>query len=126
MLKFLEMLSSDDERSAFQSVYEDNYLNMYYVAFNMLKDKPKAEGAVNNAFLKLAEAYPYYMSFSHSKMKNLCLLMTKQSAIDMIRKEKYIDNKIIDKYGKQIIPDREKIIESIASEEEIAVYKQVF
>lgn len=125
MLKFLEMLSSDDERSAFQSVYEDNYSNMYYVAFNMLKDKPRAEGAVNNAFLKLAESYPYYISYSPSKLRSICLLMVKQSVINMIRKEKYIDNNI-DKYDKSIIPNRKKVIESIISSEEKLIFKQVF
>lgn len=111
MLKFLEMLSSDDERSAFQSVYQDNYSNMYYVAFNMLKDKPRAEGAVNNAFLKLAESYPYYMSYSPSKLRSICLLIVKQSVINMIRKEKYIDNNI-DKYDKSIIPNKKRLLKA--------------
>lgn len=125
MLIFLEMLSSDEERISFQTVYEDNYLKMYYVALNMLKDKQRAEDAVHNAFLKLAESYSDYMLYSKEKMKSLCVLMTKQKVIDMIRKEKFMDLKDLNECEEEFISEEGKVIDSIIFEEEKSMLNQV-
>lgn len=121
MLIFLEMLNSDEERTSFQTVYEDNYLKMYYVALNMLKDKQRAEDAVHNAFLKLAESYSDYMLYSKEKMRSLCVLMTKQKAVDMLRKDKFMDLIDLNDYEEEFISEEGKVIDSIVLNEEKAM-----
>lgn len=117
MLIFLEMLDSDEERLSFQEVYEKNYMKMFYTALNMVKNGHMAEDAVHEAFLKLAEKYSEYVSYSEERMSSLCLIMTKQRVIDMLRKDKNIDLKDINDYDRELISE-EKVIDSIVLNEE--------
>lgn len=116
MLIFLEMLNSEEERLSFQEVYEKNYMKMFYAALNMVKNVHMAEDAVHEAFLKLAEKYPEYKTYSDDKMTSLCIVITKQRAVDMIRKDKKIDLKDINEYEDEFVSE-EKVIDSIVLKE---------
>lgn len=122
MLIFLEMLNSEEERLSFQEVYEKNYMKMFYAAYNMVKNGHMAEDAVHEAFLKLAEKYPEYKSYSDERMTSLCIVITKQRAVDMLRKDMKIDLKDFNDYEEELISE-EVVIDSIVLNERKATLR---
>lgn len=123
MLIFLEMLESDEERLSFQEVYKKNHMKMFYAAINMVNDRHMAEDAVHEAFLRLAVKYSKYKTYSDERMTSLCIIMTKQRMIDMLRKDRNVDLKDINDYEEEFISD-ETVIESIILNEERSALRQ--
>lgn len=122
MLIFLEMLESDEDRLSFQRIYERNYMKMYYAALNMSGDKHMAEDAVHEAFLKLAEKYSDYASYSDERMTGMCVVMAKQKLIDMYRKDEKLELVDIYDYEEEFVAE-EIVIDSIILNEEIETLK---
>lgn len=123
MLIFLEMLESEEERLSFQEVFRKNHMKMFYTALNMVNDRHMAEDAVHEAFLRLAEKYSEYKTYSEERMTSLCMVMTKQRMIDMLRKDKNVELKDINDYEEEFISD-ETVIESIILNEEKSSLRQ--
>lgn len=117
MFRFLEMFKNDEERLSFQKVYEKNCMKMYYAALNKAKNAHIAEDAVHEAFLKLAEKYPKYKTYSEDKMASLCIIMAKQKAVDMFRRDRKLTSYDI-KYYENELKTEEKVIDSILLNEE--------
>lgn len=74
--------------SKLEQVYLQNYNKMYYVAKKMLQSKEKAEDAVHDSFFHLAKNFERYEKLDENKMEALCITITKNKSIDIIRKEK--------------------------------------
>lgn len=78
MLIYLCMLDSEEEKSRFQTIYEENYLRMYHVAFGILKRQAEAEN------------FKKYSRISCSEMTGLCVTIVKHKAIDIWRREQHL------------------------------------
>ena len=55
MLIYLQMISSDTDKSAFEQIYNTYRGLMYHVAYARLHHTADAEDAVHHAFVKIAE-----------------------------------------------------------------------
>lgn len=87
LLYYCSLLETEEEKRSFEKIYEDNYLGMYHVAFQMLNSRERAEDAVHSAFLKLIEHFSKYSRLSCSKLASLCVIIVKNKAIDQIREQ---------------------------------------
>ena len=57
LLYYCSLLETEEEKRSFEKIYEDNYLGMYHVAFQMLKSRDRAEDAVHSAFFKAGRTF---------------------------------------------------------------------
>lgn len=104
---YLEVLETEAERLKFTEMYKAYHMKMYYKALEVLNDKAKAEDAVQNAFMKLAEDYKDYYTEPVEKMKSLCIIITQNKAIDIARKEKKIDFKSFEEIEEEVAATQE-------------------
>lgn len=71
-----------------EKLYNDNRQQMYWVAFNILKDEHLAEDAVQEAFVRMIENLEKFEFISAKKQKALMSIIVKHIAIDMKRADK--------------------------------------
>lgn len=83
--------------SKLEQVYLRNYNKMYYVAKKMLQSKEKAEDAVHESFFHLVKNFERYEKLDEHKMEALCITITKNKSIDIIRKEQKISEEDVEK-----------------------------
>ncbi|MBR6152027.1 MAG: sigma-70 family RNA polymerase sigma factor [Lachnospiraceae bacterium] len=88
--------NDEDTRDMFHQIYMENSKIMYCVAYGILKNKADAEDAVHAAFVSMAENFYEIKDIECSKIKGLCVLLSKHKAIDLIRKRKHFSNKGIE------------------------------
>ena len=98
MLIYLCALDSEEDKSRFQIIYEENYLRMYHVAFGILKRQAEAENAVHEAFLGIAENFKKYSRISCSEMTGLCVTIVKHKAIDIWRREQHLSEQELETF----------------------------
>lgn len=76
------------KQEEFDSFYR-NYRNlMFFSAKQILQDDFLAEDAVAEAFLKIYKNFNRWFQEDNTKAKNLAVLITKNCAIDIVRKNK--------------------------------------
>lgn len=88
MIYLLDMIDSADNLSKFQQIYEKYKNTMYYVAFDITKNSHDAEDIVQLSLLKLIDIL-YKIEeddISKPRCKNLMITITKNTAIDHLRK----------------------------------------
>ena len=54
---YLQMLDSPEDRSEFEKLYRTHRDLMYFIAYNVLRDHQRAEDAVSETFLRLAQCF---------------------------------------------------------------------
>ena len=77
----------------FQQIYEENYKQMYHVAFGILKSPAEAENAVQEAFFSIARNYRTYSGICGRKLTALCITIVRNKCIDEIRRQEHFDRK---------------------------------
>ena len=77
----------------FQQIYEENYKQMYHVAFGILKSPAEAENAVQEAFFSIARNYRTYSGICGRKLTALCITIVRNKCIDEIRRQEHFDGK---------------------------------
>lgn len=89
MLIFLSMLETDIERQQFLELYEQYGNAMLLVARRFFgQDYGLAEDAVQNAWAKVIENFPKIQSIPCKKRGAYLVIIVKNEAISMIRKQK--------------------------------------
>ena len=88
MLALLMMIEDEEERISFQILYENTYRKLIVVARGILHNEADAEEAVHDVYVKLAGNYKKYRDKTLGDMTRLCVIMTKNQCIDLIRKRK--------------------------------------
>lgn len=82
------MLETEEDKSKFERLYTKFKQDMYYVAFDILKNKEDAEDAVHQSFLKIAEKFTKISSISRNEIKAYIVIISRNTAINLYRKNK--------------------------------------
>jgi len=134
---YMSMFETEDERRSFAAFYEKVNLKCLYVAIAVTKDKTLAEDAVHEAFIKFISKKDEFSLLPCNKQESLIIIITKNKAIDILRKERKPTMDITDEHGDEIIADDfniEKDFETAESYKQLValikklpeIYKDVF
>lgn len=85
------ILINDDDREQFETVYNKYNRLMYKVAMNILHNHELAEDALSTAFLNISRIFSDISAFPQAKIKNYCIIVIKNAAIDILRHENKSD-----------------------------------
>ena len=89
---YLSIVETDEEREKVTFIYEKCYSFMYYMAKQYLGNNCDIEDVVHNSMLKIIENLDIINTTDEKRVKNLCGVIAKNKAIDLIRSKKNNDN----------------------------------
>ena len=91
MILLFDMIDNPDDLSKFQQIYEKYKNTMYYVAYDVTKNTYDAEDVVQISLIKLIDILYKIdkQDISKPRCKNLMITITKNTAIDFLRKSKH-------------------------------------
>lgn len=75
------------KQEAFECFYKKYKNLMFYAANQLLRDEFLAEDAVAEAFIKIYQNFDKWFGEDNTAAKNLAVRITKNCAIDMLRKD---------------------------------------
>lgn len=104
---YLVLIDREDDKRAFEFLYEENCGKMFTIAYNICKSEVLAEDAVADAFLGVAKTFSKFSSLDEEDKIPYLIRAVKNSALNVVRREKNT------KYNAPI--------ESLMSEEEPSV-----
>lgn len=84
----MTLIDDDDYREQFEKLYYKYNRIMYKVALDILQNHELAEDALSTAFLNISRNFSNISSFPSAKVKNYCIIVIKNAATDILRKEK--------------------------------------
>jgi RNA polymerase sigma-70 factor (ECF subfamily) len=115
MLLYLSIIETEEEKCKFVEVYEKYRYFMWYIANTTLQDKHLAEDAVQEAFLALTKHLDKIEEVNSTKTKNFLATIVKTKAIDIIRKQKGVE----EEYDEAIIVEQqEDLLEELVQKEQ--------
>jgi len=132
------MIADPQEQADFEQVYNDYNKACLHEALKYTGgNQILAEDALHNAVVKILIKYPEYLKDSCSKLKSSFVLIVRNEAIDLMRKEKLRGHEAIEDYSETIPSDDipfTEIFENNEAYEEIKacieklddIYKTVF
>lgn len=88
LLYYLSLIESQEDQSKFEKIYNSHRKLMLFVARRVLKEPQLAEDAVQNAFIKIIHNLNRIDDLNCHKTKHFIVIITKNAAIDLMRKEK--------------------------------------
>lgn len=92
MLAFLLLLDTQEERSEFETLYDNYHMMVYRAAYSVLKDEYLAQDAAQIAFLKIARKFDKVRSQNVLDEKAYIYRMAINAAKDMLDKEQQFMN----------------------------------
>lgn len=117
-LLFLLLLKTEDDRVAFQKIYEKSYRKLLYIAQGIIHNVHDAEEIVHDIYAKMADEFPYYSRFTVNQVIGIGVVMTRNACINKIRfRQKYPESSFEDE--KEFIDDGKNMLEDIVNEESI-------
>ena len=84
----MTLIEDDDDREEFERLYHKYNRIMYKVAMDILHNHELAEDALSTAFLNISKNFSDISSFPSAKIKNYCVIVIRNAATDILRKEK--------------------------------------
>ena len=84
----MTVIDNDDNREGFEILYHKYNRIMYKVAMDILHNHELAEDALSTAFLNISRNFSDISSFPSAKIKNYCVIVIRNAATDILRKEK--------------------------------------
>ena len=81
-------IGDDSDREQFEKLYHKYNRIMYKVAMDILHSHELAEDALSTAFLNISRNFSNISSFPPEKIKNYCVIVIRNAATDILRKEK--------------------------------------
>jgi len=81
-------IGDDGGREQFERLYYKYNRIMYKVAMDILHNHELAEDALSTAFLNISKNFSDISSFPSAKIKNYCVIVIRNAATDILRKEK--------------------------------------
>lgn len=100
MLIYLSLIDTEGDKYKFEEIYNSYKKTMFYVANDILRDNVQAEDVVHTSFIKIINNLDKIDEVHCNKTKGFIVTITRNTAIDIYRKNKREKEKI------------EKIIES--------------
>lgn len=76
----MHVIKKENNRKLIQTLYQNGKSELYYVAFDVLKDAVAAENVVYNCFRKLLERPHLYSQMSYEHFKRLAYILTRYLA----------------------------------------------
>lgn len=83
----MDMFDNEEDETKFDEIVEFYEKFMHHVANNILKDSINTEDAVQKSFLKIIKHIKKIEVVNSSKAKGFIFVITKNTAIDLYRKE---------------------------------------
>lgn len=118
MLTFYQsLIDSDQDKSFFEELYHQHRHTMFGVAFNCLKDHHLAEDAVHDAFLRILKHLDRIRDFECNKMRTYFVLIVKNIAIDMLRRQKHLEPDALEDFADVLSDSRQAPDEAFISQE---------
>lgn len=68
---YLQMLDSPENQSEFEKLYRTHRDLMYFIAYNVLHDHQRAEDAVSETFLRLAQCFSRVLEIGPAVYKRI-------------------------------------------------------
>jgi len=87
---YMSILETESEKLTFAKMYEETRYTCLFVAASITKNQELAEDAVHDAFVSAIKNKEKFFSLPCGKRKSLIVIITKNKAIDLMRKK---DNK---------------------------------
>lgn len=84
----MTVIDDDSDREEFEILYHKYNRIMYKVAMDILHNHELAEDALSTAFLNISKSFSDISSFPSAKIKNYCVIVIRNAATDILRKEK--------------------------------------
>ena len=88
LLIYLALIETESDKQKFIEIYDKYRFTMLHVAMGILEDQSMGEDAVHNAFLKVIKHLDKLEDVSCQKTKSWLVIIVKNCAIDLLRKEK--------------------------------------
>ncbi len=88
MLFYLSLLETEEDKSKFELIYYEYKNIMYNLAKIIIKNEAEAEDIVSDSFVKIIKTFKTIGEPVCNKTKNTVLIITRRTAIDLIRKKK--------------------------------------
>ena len=89
---YLSIVETEEDKKKVTFIYEKCYSFMYYMAKQYLGNDYDIEDVVHNSMLKIIENLDIIDTTDEKRVKNLCGVIAKNKAIDLIRSHKGKDN----------------------------------
>lgn len=109
MAVFLDILQTENEKSLFTKLYEQNETLMYHVAFSVLGDAALAEDVVHKAFIRVIERFDKVGDPQSKRTKNWLMTITKNLALDELRSRRIIQKQMNDIEAMERVPAADEI-----------------
>lgn len=123
MLELLLLLETREDQASFQKLYEGIYRRLIYVAKGILHNLLDAEDIVHDVFTKVAKDYQKYRGKTEKEMLSLCIVMTRNSCINMIHKrERHKETPI--EIKDELLGGENDPLEGIVKQENIATLER--
>ena len=91
LLLYLSLLESPQQQEALQTIYQKHYPAMMAAAQRYFpEDRTAAEDVVHNSFLRIIQNYSAISQVPQEKLPTYILIIVKNEAIDMQRKQKRV------------------------------------
>jgi len=117
LLIYLSLIETEPDKIKFIQIYEQYRYTMLHTAMQILKDQDLAEDAVHNACLKIIEQLNYFSDISCSKTKSLIVIITKNKAIDILRKEQGLSKTPFEDVEYSLHNDETNPLEAVINEQ---------
>lgn len=88
MLIYLALIETEEEKRKFERLYDNYKQTMYYAAYQILQDVHMSEDAVHQAFLRVIDHLDKIDEKDCHKTRGVLVIITKNIAIDIYRKNK--------------------------------------
>lgn len=117
MLLYLSLIDSPQGQITFTQIYEQYRYTMLHTAMEILHDQYQAEDAVHNAFLKVIEHLEKFYGLSCSQTRSLIVIISRNKAIDILRKNRGISSGSLEEYEDSLSIDDPDPLEMVVSRE---------
>jgi RNA polymerase sigma-70 factor, ECF subfamily len=99
MLQFyLSLLTSDADKSKFETLYENHRLAMLWTAQNILKDRSLAEDAVHDAFLRVIDHLENITPENCNSTRSFLVIIVRNISLDYLRRRKKLGEVNLDDF----------------------------
>lgn len=109
MIAFLVLLDSAEDRNEFTDIFMNYHMDVYRIAYSILKDHHLAEDVGQIVFEKIAKKFDKIKTVNLTKRKSYIISIAKNTAYDLLDKEKGVFHLNVDHSNS--IPDVEKLLE---------------
>lgn len=96
MIIYLQMIETEEDKVKFENLYTEYRDQMYYVAYQILRNEHDAEDAVHQAFVSLIKNLEKISDLKCPKTRSYIVITVERKALDIIRSRKKIAGEYLD------------------------------